>query len=501
MRYRLGELPLQIGYESLNFGLAVKKAKTTLTMQDIRAWLLRQEKETLAEMLLEASVDDEQLENRLMLRAAAAPHGDLSIYRKVIDQALRTGGFVDYYHMYDYWRGADEAVDSIEQLLQKGHASAVIELSEYALSRVERAIGRVDDSDGYMNMLLAKLQELHLGACRKAKPEPEALAERLFEWELNGEWDTFSGAAKTYARVLGKRGMHHYRELGEAEWAQVKPLKPGDDDPDKYGKRFRITHIMETLVEQSGDIDALVEVKCRDLSSSYNFLQIAEIYRKAGRDDQALVWAEKGIRTFVDKADSRLQDLLADLYHRRRRHDEAMALIWPQFERHSNLKNYQKVKKHADRSKGWPEWRERALEHVHMLINRGARSNRGDRWRSSFWADRSLLVEIFLWEKDIESAWREAREGGCRSELWLKLASLREKEHPRDAIAVYQRLIGPIVERTNNDAYVEAAELLRRVERLMNKLGENTEFRQYLANVRAQYKRKRNFVKLLAKFK
>ena len=121
----------------------------------------------------------------LMLRAAAATHGDLSIYRKVIDQALRTGGFVDYYHMYDYWRDTDEAIDSIEQLLQKGHVGAVIELSEYALSRVERAIGRVDDSDGYMSMLLAKLQELHLGACRKAKPEPEALAERLFEWELN----------------------------------------------------------------------------------------------------------------------------------------------------------------------------------------------------------------------------------------------------------------------------------------------------------------------------
>lgn len=295
--------------------------------------------------------------------------------------------------------------------------------------------------------------------------------------------------------------MDRYRKRAEAEWSRVKPLKPGEDDPDKYGQRFRITHIMETLVERSGNIDALVEVKCRDLSSSYNFLQIAEIYRKANRDDQALVWAEKGMQIFVDKVDSRLQDLLAELYHRRKRHDEAMALIWPQFERHSSLKNYQKVKNHADRNNGWPEWRERALEHVRVLINTEARSNRDDHWRSSAWADRTLLVEIFVWEKDNEAAWKEAREGGCRSELWLQLASLREIKHPRDAVAVYQKLIGPIVERTNNDAYAEAADLLRRMEKLMDKLGENTEFRHYLAKVRTEFKRKRNFVKLLAKFK
>jgi uncharacterized Zn finger protein len=477
-----------------------EKVSAGLTMEDARAWLMRQKKEALAEMLIEAAAEDEQLGNRLMLKAAAAKGVNLATYHKVIDQAIGGGGFIDYHHMYDYYRGVGQAIDAIEELLEQGQAVAVVELSEYALQRIESAIEHVDDSDGYMSMLLYRLQEMHLAACRKARPDAEALAERLFAWELTGEWDTFSNVVSAYAPVFGKKGMQRYRALAESKWAKVKPLKPGEDDRNKYGRRYRITSIMENLAEHAGDTEALVAIKQRDLSSSYHYLQIAEIYRKARRSDQALEWAEKGIQTFGDEADTRLQDFLADLYHRRKRHDEAMALIWPQFERHPALGNYQKLKKHADRCKRWAEWRERALKYLRAVIEKESSSHPRSRWSYGTRTDRSRLVEIFLWEKDAETAWQEACEGGCSSELWLKLAALREKDHPRDAIAVYQKLISPIVDRTNNDAYAEAAGLLRRVEKLMNALGERDEFRQHLSRVRVEYKRKRNFMKLLERF-
>ena len=201
------------------------KSETGLTIKDVRAWLLLQQKAALVDMLLDAAGENEQLFSRLMLKVAAAKGVNLATYRKVIDQAIGGNGFIDYYRMYDYWRGVDLTIEAVAELLDQGHTKAVVELSEYALSGVERAIEQVDDSDGYMSMLLNCLQEMHLAACRKAKPDPEALAGRLFEWELNGEWDTFCGAVKTYSRVLGRRGVQRYRELAEAEWARVKPLK------------------------------------------------------------------------------------------------------------------------------------------------------------------------------------------------------------------------------------------------------------------------------------
>lgn len=474
-----------------------KAASTGATTKGIRSWLMSQDRGALADMLLDAATEDPQLENRLALRAAATNGVNLATYKKVINQAVGRGRFIDYQEMPTYWRHIDTAIDGIEELLDRGHAEAVIELGEYALARVERAIEHVDDSDGYMSQLLWRLQQLHLAACMAAKPDPEALAGRLFTWELEGDWDTFSGAAQTYADVLGDVGIAHYRELAEAAWGSVKPLEPGDDDPDRYGRRFRITQIMESLARLSGSLEQLIAIKQRDLSSSYAFLEIAQACLGAGENEEALAWAEKGLQTFGVKADSRLKDLLAGLYHERQRHDEAMALIWPQFERRPSLATYQKLKQNAEHSNSWPAWRQRALDHSRKMIDKEAQDHPSARKHFGQWSDRSLLVEIFLWENDVEAAWHEACEGGCSDFLWLQLARRREEDHPRDAITVYQKLVGPIIGRTNNSAYAEAVVLIRRMKNLLNGPGESEEFRQYVGTLRRDFKRKRNFMKLL----
>jgi uncharacterized Zn finger protein len=116
-----------------------------------------------------------------------------------------------------------------------------------------------------------------------------------------------------------------------------------------------------------------------------------------------------------------------------------------------------------------------------------------------FPVDHSELVEILLWEGNVEDAWREAREGGCSEELWLELATRREEEHPEDSLAVYQERIEPLINRTNNKAYEEACGLLVRARDLMQSLDREAEFDEYLDLLRMEYKRKRNFMKLLDK--
>jgi len=109
--------------------------------------------------------------------------------------------------------------DSIAALLNRGHARAVIELTESALVQLETAIGEMDDSDGYMNDILTELQNLHHRACLDARPEPCALARRLFGWEMMSDWEIFYGTAETYADVFGAEGLAEYRRQAESEWA------------------------------------------------------------------------------------------------------------------------------------------------------------------------------------------------------------------------------------------------------------------------------------------
>jgi len=450
---------------------------------DLHAWLLKQTKEKLAGMLLDAAEKDEHIHNRLVLSASIQANPNLTVYKKIMGQAIGRSKFIDYYHMPEYFHRVNNAVDHLDDLLDQGHDISVITLCEWTLTRVERAIERVDDSDGFMSVLLNRLQDIHRSACERARPDPVKLAKRLFNWELNGDWGTFDGAAAAYTDVLGDAGIKSYRELADREWEGIRPLKPGEDDPDRYGKRFRITRIMETLAALSDDLDALVKIKQKDLSSSYRFFDLAQTLLHEQQEDMALEWAEKGHQTFLADSDRRLLELLADLYHRFERHDEAMSIIWARFERRPCLATFQDLKNHADQNNSWPEWRQRAMASL-----RAASENR----------DRSELVAIHLWEGDIEAAWSEAQAGGCRSEIWLQLAQFREKTHPEDAVTIYQKQVGPILERTNNQAYKEAMGLVTRIGRILTTNNSEAAFRQYLDLLRSQYKRKRNFIKMLA---
>ncbi len=139
--------------------------------------------------------------------------------------------------------------------------------------------------------------------------------------------------------------------------------------------------------------------------------------------------------------------------------------------------------------------RDEALAFVRRQIDNEKSKTRG-KWAPP--VDHSSLVEIFLWEKNTDVAWDEAKRGGCSDHYWLKLAAAREKDHPADAVPVYQRMVEPIISRMKNDAYDEATRMVKHIGELMRGLGKQAEFSAYLADVKLRHKPKRNLMKLLA---
>ena len=193
-----------------------RQAPRSMTMSDVRACLLAEDKKVLVDMLMDHAVEDDRLRRHLLMKTAkeSSKGLDLTAYRQAIDDAVEVDGFVDYRGAYDYASGIEEAIDSVEELMKEGHAAAVVELAEHALKAVEDAMGSVDDSDGAMGDILGRLQALHHKACKRAKPDPESLARRLFAWELRTDYDTFYGAAEAYPDVLGTKGLAVYRKIG-----------------------------------------------------------------------------------------------------------------------------------------------------------------------------------------------------------------------------------------------------------------------------------------------
>lgn len=467
---------------------------------DVGAYLAGLDRDTLIELLAERAAEDDVFDARLRMAAARATAGppSVAVFRHALDEAFVVRDYVDYRHMYDYASTIDSALDSLRDLLDDGHAEAVITLTEHAVDRAEDALGYVDDSDGYMSGIAERLQELHRDACAAAEPEPIALARTLFERERHsGDLDVFHDAAATYAEILGAEGIAEYRRLAQAEWDGLPPLGPGQEERSYSSRRFRITQIMETLAELIGDVDAVVEVLARDQSSAYQFVRIAELYRNAGRYDDALAWAEKGL-ALHGGSDSRLVHAAAEEYHRGGRGADAVRIAWDAYDASPALRTYRQLSEQATRAGLWPDWHDKAIT---LLRERIAQHQRKPaRGRGSQWAvggsDSSTLVEVFLYDGEVELAWAEADTAGCRRDLWLELARRREGEHPLEAIPIWQGEIERTIDAKNNHAYAEAVDLIVRVRRLLIAADRGADFVPYVAKLRTTHKPKRNLMKL-----
>ena len=476
--------------------------KRRSAIEDIRDYLASMEPDQLIDLIVNACQRDDRMREKLLLAARGRGdiHAAIKTWREALKRATTTRGFVDYGEMPYFVAGIRDVVNALDSWITDGRAAAVVDLAEYAVARVEAVMEECDDSNGELSGLLAHIIELHLDACRAAPPDPVKLAERLFEHELNGQWDTFSSAVERYAEVLGEPGRARYRQLAEAEWAKVPALKPGDDKNQAWhGNRYRITQIMETLAQQSGDIEALVAIKAHDLSSAWHFLQIAEIYRNAGRRDKALEWAERGLAAFPRQTDWRLREFLIGEYLQRGRGEEAVALAWAQFEEKPDLGSFTNLKttvRQADND--WPAWCDQALKHLRQDIAREFTERNKTGYARMTAPDRSRLVEILLSEQEVEAAWQEAEAGGCRDDLWLRLADRRAKDHPEDSLAIYRQYAARLVEQTNTPAYEQAMVLVRKIGPLLqSRDGGAQRWGDYLTELRGKYKAKRNFMKLL----
>ncbi len=476
-------------------GAASGKKKRRDPWRDIKEYLTTQQPEALINLLLDVAQRDDRLYQSLLLKAERAGDGGnvAKAFRRAIDGATRIHDFVDWREVGTFAGNIDQVVDSLAELLKSDTAAMLVELAEYAIERVENSLEQVDDSNGEIGDIVYRLGELHVKACTMARPDPAGLAERLFRFETTLPFGLCSFDATTYRAALGKEGLRRYRELAEVEWRKLKPR----DAKDSYdAHRARITRIMERLAEAGGDVEELVVIKSRDLSSCYSYLDIAEIWTKARQPDKALEWAERGLKAFPERPDNRLRDFLVAAYLKRKRNDEALQLTWIQFEERPILEHYKKLHDVAGKLELWPEQRNRALAWVAEVIAREASAT--SRWKPKpSTPNYSLRVEIALWENDPDAAWESIHAGICDRNLLIALAGKLETSRPDDAVNLYRRVVPTIVEQTSNTAYEEAIKLIRKTGKLMNAQNQSRQFGDYLAELRVQFKPKRNFIKLL----
>ncbi|HEX3363512.1 SWIM zinc finger family protein [Phenylobacterium sp.] len=449
----------------------------------IREHLRQKGVEILVEMFVGLAERDPALFRKLDV-AATTTRADATTLtrrvRKAIDSATRTRGFVDYGEVGGWAAGVGDVLDILDELTPAGHAAQALELAEHAIDRIEAAIGEIDDSDGQCSILLERARDIHLAAARATRPAPIPLARELFAREMDGEYDTFYDAARVYEDVLAEAGLAEYRRLALEAWAKLPP-RSGRDRSLFDGRYNALKDILDFFAQRDGDVDARIDLRGKDLSSPWNYLQLAEFCLSQGRQEEALRRAEEGLWVFEDvQPDVRLVVFTAGLLTKAGRSDDAGSVLWRAFEKSPSLELYvQLVAVGGEGARG------RAI----ALLRTRLVKQPSTQWRHP--AD--LLVGILAHDKAFDAAWTAVHDYVPSMSAREALARASEASHPREAVKVYTERIDRLVDSGSNSAYAEAAKLLAHMAALRTSDAQA----DHIAALKARFGRKRNFMKLL----
>jgi hypothetical protein len=459
---------------------------------DVRAYLDALPAGELAALLAEMAAAHPAVRRMLQARATAAAGGGPEVRRLRDDltRAFRVHGYLTGARARAYAARVHAVVEEVRALLPRSPRGALA-LADHAIACAEAAFDHVEDAESSFTFLFDALADLHLRACEAARPDPGPLARALVERAVASEHGLFLDAAAEYATVLGDAGLAEYRAAAGRLWDAYPPLAVGERSAD--ARRGRIAAIMERLARAAGGVEALVDVYRRELTDARCFVRIADAYRSAGDLAAAARWAERGIAELPRTGDRGLRDLLADVYHRMGRFDDAMHVVWVDFAEQPGLDGYRALRAHALRAEGaWPAWRRRALDAVRAAADAG----RDETLRGRGRADVSEFVGILLWEGRVDEAWAAAREGDCREGLRFELVRRREGAHPGEAVPLYRRRIEDDVAGARYD---DAVRLLLRLRDLWQRAtGHTAEFADYMADLRVRHARRPRFLQHLA---
>ena len=174
------------------------------------------------------------------------------------------------------------------------------------------------------------------------------------------------------------------------------------------------------------------------------------------------------------------------------------SLAWQRFVRQPGSDAYFELAKVAKRIERTGELSAKALQHLWQLVRAEEAPNakRLPSWQPPI---RSALVAIHLRQTGSGEAWEVFCGGTVDMRLWDKVAAVRGKTHPEEAISLYKKLLPHVVNAgTRGAQYGEALELVKAIQALRAAQKQDALFRQELAELRVTWRAKRNFIKLLA---
>ena len=385
----------------------------------LREFLQAQPQQRLAEWLHRLSLQEPEVDRFLQLqRAAERPEA----FKAVLAKLLTAGSFLDYRRSMAFARRLDPALAQLRVMLSRD-PDGCMALCEYAFKRLARLIERCDDSAGAIGDRMREVGELHV-ACATAGASGKGFAARLDALQGLDQWGFLPLAH--YWPALDAREQAAYAKKVLDAFEALPASRSGRAAREWDGDAAGICARTEALARCSGDFELLQRVLRRDLSHPYQHLRVLESLRQAGREREALAWAETAVKRFPQ--DGRLRSGLADCLAAAGLAEDAIEQDWQLFRQHPEPSCWAALKRRA--GSNWPAWRERALAFVESREQGHA----------------SLRIDLLLHDGDLAAASELARQHLVLPDVLQEVARRVRATDPALAGSLYLRVAGVYAE-------------------------------------------------------
>jgi tetratricopeptide (TPR) repeat protein len=438
---------------------------------DLRTFLGKQSAARLAGWLADLADSDSAIEKRLRVYQAQS---DPRALRAALGKLLRAPRFLDWRRSRAFARELDPVVDILSDIAASDPANGVA-LFEYTLMRMFKIYEQCDDSGGDIGERMQDIAGRFL-KCLALQPSGVARAKSLLALQRVDGWDLLP--VKKIWPLLDETGRTAYAAAIEAEFRALSPHTQ-ENRAARWSAEFGAVHRMEALAEARGDVDKLIEVLARDLTSGYAYERIVAVCEKAGRAREAMQWAERGLRAHPDWRGMRA--LVARQYDRAGLADEALELLWQDFKRELSINAWRCLQRAAGHQ--WPKYRERALDHVtsrERMLPDGRR-------------DVSLRVTLLLADGDAGAACQLGEQHVLSPHVLDLLARATAESHPQSAAGFLRRSVDAGLPRVTARDYAAIANQIAQV----MALAPGSASRDWLNEIRTAYRARRKFMALL----
>ena len=483
---------------------------------DVGIFLKSKSKDDLTAILSEIARRHPEIRSELKFKAGMSSKSVDTLVKTVtreINQVSNEPGWQNYWQHSGYTPDYSRVKSGLEKLLASGKVDGAVKLGDLLFKKGIEQIERSNDEGETLDEIANAMTVVFDALTACSMPDTDKM-EKAIDWELEDGYGICAGLEKFWRKRFEKKD---WSLLADRLLERLKSIKieTGDKEFHSIYYRDRMTdRIIEILVHAGRD-EEIIPLCMQEAGKTGSFNRLVQQLREAGRLEEAEAWIRKGIAA-TDKVNrgvaGELVKHLLEIRTLKRDWPFVAAIEADEFFNRPSLDAFKELMKSAERAKVLNPVQDAAMKYLQTgkkprsgseewpLPNTGFPKSEEYRYSRQPFTD--ILIHIALFEKNIDEALRlydEGRDGNRQSgnygSFWGEgmhsaIAEAIKTKYPARAVEIWKHLALHHIGFANPQSYTQAAPYLRKIQKMLIAQKKDAEWKQYLATLRAEHKRK-----------